>query len=124
MVGALPDSRTSTEIVAEHLRERFKRGELATFDDYVNPGGRRDRKSTRLNSSHVASSYAVFCLKKKKNLSRFEGSTASLSSKYKSAARRRSIADRSGQRCFALPGWSARFDQLRTLRASGCLQNS
>src|SRR6266508_3727467 len=26
----------------------------------------RDRKSTRLNSSHVASSYAVFCLKKKK----------------------------------------------------------
>src|SRR5690625_6507191 len=26
---------------------------------------KRDRKSTRLNSSHVASSYAVFCLKKK-----------------------------------------------------------
>src|SRR5690625_5745117 len=25
-----------------------------------------DRKSTRLNSSHVATSYAVFCLKKKK----------------------------------------------------------
>src|SRR5207253_4058884 len=28
--------------------------------------GDRDRKSTRLNSSHVAISYAVFCLKKKK----------------------------------------------------------
>src|SRR5207253_7147525 len=28
--------------------------------------GRADRKSTRLNSSHVAISYAVFCLKKKK----------------------------------------------------------
>src|SRR5215813_14788824 len=28
---------------------------------------RRDRKSTRLNSSHVRISYAVFCLKKKKN---------------------------------------------------------
>src|SRR5690625_6255770 len=28
---------------------------------------RLDRKSTRLNSSHVAISYAVFCLKKKKN---------------------------------------------------------
>src|SRR5690606_40822936 len=27
--------------------------------------GRGDRKSTRLNSSHVKSSYAVFCLKKK-----------------------------------------------------------
>src|SRR2546426_3543548 len=30
------------------------------------PGGRRDRKSTRLNSSHLVISYAVFCLKKKK----------------------------------------------------------
>src|SRR5690242_21057519 len=27
----------------------------------------RDRKSTRLNSSHMSISYAVFCLKKKKN---------------------------------------------------------
>src|SRR5207249_7936854 len=27
----------------------------------------QDRKSTRLNSSHVSISYAVFCLKKKKN---------------------------------------------------------
>src|SRR5690606_40441327 len=30
-------------------------------------GLRPDRKSTRLNSSHVKISYAVFCLKKKKN---------------------------------------------------------
>src|SRR5438874_3381904 len=30
----------------------------------------RDRKSTRLNSSHVEISYAVFCLKKKKQESR------------------------------------------------------
>src|SRR5207244_12546887 len=29
--------------------------------------GTRDRKSTRLNSSHQIISYAVFCLKKKKN---------------------------------------------------------
>src|SRR5256886_11279030 len=29
---------------------------------------REDRKSTRLNSSHSQISYAVFCLKKKKNL--------------------------------------------------------
>src|SRR5690606_41633807 len=28
----------------------------------------KDRKSTRLNSSHVKISYAVFCLKKKKNM--------------------------------------------------------
>src|SRR2546422_2717268 len=31
------------------------------------PRTRRDRKSTRLNSSHGYISYAVFCLKKKKN---------------------------------------------------------
>src|SRR5439155_21213362 len=33
------------------------------------PQTKRDRKSTRLNSSHVAISYAVFCLKKKKKSS-------------------------------------------------------
>src|SRR5256885_12546292 len=31
--------------------------------------GLRDRKSTRLNSSHLVISYAVFCLKKKKHIS-------------------------------------------------------
>src|SRR5205807_9458664 len=31
------------------------------------PGPGRDRKSTRLNSSHLVISYAVFCLKKKNN---------------------------------------------------------
>src|SRR5689334_24610562 len=32
----------------------------------ITRGGRTDRKSTRLNSSHSSISYAVFCLKKKK----------------------------------------------------------
>src|SRR2546426_5674766 len=32
-----------------------------------NQAPRPDRKSTRLNSSHLVISYAVFCLKKKKN---------------------------------------------------------
>src|SRR6266704_4176019 len=32
----------------------------------MGPGRTPDRKSTRLNSSHVSISYAVFCLKKKK----------------------------------------------------------
>src|SRR5438045_7509940 len=40
----------------------------------ADPGGRiattGDRKSTRLNSSHLGISYAVFCLKKKKNKNR------------------------------------------------------
>src|SRR5438034_5245925 len=39
--------------------------------DHREPGASRarvrDRKSTRLNSSHTVISYAVFCLKKKKN---------------------------------------------------------
>src|SRR5256885_13097435 len=37
-------------------------------DDQVKVGvlSRKDRKSTRLNSSHLVISYAVFCLKKKK----------------------------------------------------------
>src|SRR3712207_6879228 len=42
---------------AEELREGILRGRSA---------GDRDRKSTRLNSSHANISYAVFCLKKKK----------------------------------------------------------
>src|SRR5256885_3497160 len=33
---------------------------------HLNVGPVRDRKSTRLNSSHLVISYAVFCLKKKK----------------------------------------------------------
>src|SRR2546428_4492246 len=33
--------------------------------------GRRDRKSTRLNSSHDQISYAVFCLKKKKKTAQY-----------------------------------------------------
>src|SRR5437870_9590852 len=46
--------------------ERF---EPRRAHDRVEQGQVQDRKSTRLNSSHVAISYAVFCLKKKK---RFE----------------------------------------------------
>src|SRR5690349_23355009 len=38
----------------------------AAFAQHAVEGEDRDRKSTRLNSSHVEISYAVFCLKKKK----------------------------------------------------------
>src|SRR5699024_12180970 len=37
---------------------------LVGYGDWTGPGS-ADRKSTRLNSSHVSISYAVFCLKKK-----------------------------------------------------------
>src|SRR3712207_8962126 len=41
---------------------------VSEFDGHVVDGAQRlDRKSTRLNSSHANISYAVFCLKKKKN---------------------------------------------------------
>src|SRR5690625_5500419 len=40
-----------------------------------------DRKSTRLNSSHVAISYAVFCLKKKKIVEEQATSLASVDSR-------------------------------------------
>src|SRR3989442_11439876 len=41
---------------------------LGTLDDKIELNRRIDRKSTRLNSSHVRISYAVFCLKKKKRV--------------------------------------------------------
>src|SRR5256885_8711871 len=41
---------------------------LGVHDEYVAQALRlTDRKSTRLNSSHLVISYAVFCLKKKNN---------------------------------------------------------
>src|SRR5688572_32155495 len=40
---------------------------LEIFRVQVDPTQLQDRKSTRLNSSHSQISYAVFCLKKKKN---------------------------------------------------------
>src|SRR5690625_6859718 len=46
------------------LAAKFDRQALSilTVSDHILTG---DRKSTRLNSSHVAISYAVFCMKKK-----------------------------------------------------------
>src|SRR5437773_8844357 len=43
------------------------RGRAAAARVSPGPPGDTDRKSTRLNSSHITISYAVFCLKKKKN---------------------------------------------------------
>src|SRR5690242_21583970 len=55
-------------------RTRRARDGVAQTTDRIHRRGRRhahgevdgDRKSTRLNSSHMSISYAVFCLKKKK----------------------------------------------------------
>src|SRR5438477_6873459 len=58
------------EVEEEEDRERDEEnGNPVHGDRRVREGKRfgRDRKSTRLNSSHMSISYAVFCLKKKKN---------------------------------------------------------
>src|SRR5690349_17368621 len=46
-----------------------RRGRVRPDTSSAAPTGRPDRKITRLNSSHVEISYAVFCLKKKKKVS-------------------------------------------------------
>src|SRR5438034_7976606 len=48
-----------------HLLRVAERGDFAAWSA-LRTGLDRDRKSTRLNSSHTVISYAVFCLKKKK----------------------------------------------------------
>src|SRR5437899_3776013 len=55
-------------------------GNLAksTWQPYLSPY--QDRKSTRLNSSHLGISYAVFCLKKKKKRKRENRNNTALES--------------------------------------------
>src|SRR5437773_7011759 len=54
-----PRDRLSQAFVKEQQKGRTLKG---PYGDYVHL---EDRKSTRLNSSHITISYAVFCLKKK-----------------------------------------------------------
>src|SRR5699024_12485029 len=62
----------SQRLLAEAIRHRTNltvsgaSGPLVAALDDVRALADLDRKSTRLNSSHVSISYAVFCLKKKK----------------------------------------------------------
>src|SRR3712207_8861214 len=52
---------TSAKVVEQNVTSRIE-GLVSSVR------GVEDRKSTRLNSSHANISYAVFCLKKKKNI--------------------------------------------------------
>src|SRR5439155_27347142 len=66
--GRKPETRQDrrAEFRAGHSRGRARRlVDEGRGVEGVACIGARDRKSTRLNSSHVAISYAVFCLKKK-----------------------------------------------------------
>src|SRR5256885_17220108 len=60
---ALPISPNSPELVLSMLGAWAAGAILVPIDLRTPP---EDRKSTRLNSSHLVISYAVFCLKKKK----------------------------------------------------------
>src|SRR5690348_18069339 len=72
---SLADGVGAGAVVGDQVGARAHRvGELVAQADAAQPGagaglgqhlGDRDRKSTRLNSSHPSISYAVFCLKKK-----------------------------------------------------------
>src|SRR2546422_8090187 len=73
---ALPISQSFYPAILEELLQVAVTGLNATC--------RRDRKSTRLNSSHGYISYAVFCLKKKKIFSRNRRYTNKRKSKHNS----------------------------------------
>src|SRR5256885_3185088 len=57
---ALDDARATVDVL-HGLLERVGNLGVHSLEELI------DRKSTRLNSSHLVISYAVFCLKKKKN---------------------------------------------------------
>src|SRR5207249_6851510 len=65
-LGPAKDQATAGLFI-EQILQHFR---LAVFGHFecLEPHILRDRKSTRLNSSHVSISYAVFCLKKKNSV--------------------------------------------------------
>src|SRR5437868_13225018 len=73
LLDSLTRPQTPSSFLSFHIRHDPRRGRWAS-NPLVHDNLRRaashekDRKSTRLNSSHVSISYAVFCLKKKKKL--------------------------------------------------------
>src|SRR5438034_6534034 len=62
ILAGLDDSHCALEPQPGTKTAGWLVGHLAVSGDFA-----RDRKSTRLNSSHTVISYAVFCLKKKRN---------------------------------------------------------
>src|SRR5437870_7636420 len=67
---ALPiyEGKSIVDVEPREFEETWRVNTLGPFQFEL------DRKSTRLNSSHVAISYAVFCLKKKKSQDRVQHS--------------------------------------------------
>src|SRR5699024_1502077 len=57
MIDETPNTLNNKQVITDSINEQQKENEVVKCPS--------DRKSTRLNSSHVSISYAVFCLKKK-----------------------------------------------------------
>src|SRR5690242_21434735 len=67
VAGAQPGDRHHERVDRDGCDEDVRPpAELVRGDERLDRLLRQDRKSTRLNSSHMSISYAVFCLKKKK----------------------------------------------------------
>src|SRR3712207_7112869 len=66
---AIVDSPRELERAGERVRQITRRNRGVRLSQMIHELNEfLDRKSTRLNSSHANISYAVFCLKKKKNI--------------------------------------------------------
>src|SRR5690606_39282187 len=71
-IGVCLSGGLDSSTIVSTLIHKFDKKDLSTFSAVYDKGQTGDekefidRKSTRLNSSHVKISYAVFCLKKKK----------------------------------------------------------
>src|SRR5690349_24053703 len=65
---ALPISTFTVRMLMPALSRRLREWTVVAAALLIAGFAYTDRKSTRLNSSHVESSYAVFCLKKKTGL--------------------------------------------------------
>src|SRR5438067_9358813 len=65
---AEPEARHHSGSARAGLALASLRAALSISAERIRNGVVLDRKSTRLNSSHVSISYAVFCLKKKKKI--------------------------------------------------------
>src|SRR3712207_7110605 len=71
IAGSVNEGYDAGRLQRKLLLGRSRREAIIRKVDDTGRGRRlRDRKSTRLNSSHANISYAVFCLKKKNNIQR------------------------------------------------------
>src|SRR5437763_8944600 len=65
LTGVISQSDISDKVAAENKCPAWMKASDIMTRELVTVTAERDRKSTRLNSSHRCISYAVFCLKKK-----------------------------------------------------------